>query len=108
MLINSKENKDIVEAGGDPNEDFGKECKLKASIEIRKYGWSSVLDEVSEIFFAQPQTVNVKAEDTKCGIEQMQVLTSDTVISANDIVTRSDEDWTKLIMTDGIRHQVQL
>ena len=101
LLTNSIENKDIVEAGGDPNEDFGKECKLNTSIKVDEYTWSSVSDEVSELFFLQPQTVTVKAQDIKCGIERVQVLTSDTTLSMNGIAALSDEDWTELQLTEG-------
>ena len=101
LLLNSSENKDIVEDGGDPNEDFGKECKLNANIEIEEYTWSSVSDEVTEVFFAQPQTVMVKAQDIKCGIEHVQVLSSNTVLSEDEIIALSDEDWTELEVTDG-------
>lgn len=101
LLTNSIENKNIVKEGGDPNEDLGKECKLNATIEVEKYAWSSFLDEVLEVFFAQPQRVNVKAQDIKCGIERVEVLSSNTVLSEDEIAVLSDEDWTELEVPEG-------
>lgn len=102
LLLNSSENKDIVEEGGNPNEGFGEECALAGSIEIAESKWTEVSDTESEIFFIEPQTAVITAEDIKCGIDKVYAFVTDEPLSVQEVELLPEEKWTELELSDGV------
>ncbi|MBO5372955.1 MAG: Ig-like domain-containing protein [Lachnospiraceae bacterium] len=102
-LLNSSENKDIVEDGGNPNEGFGGTCGLAGSIAVADNQWTEFLGtDISEYFHALPQTVTVTARDKGCGLDKVYAYISDTELPLDTVEALTEEEWEELELTDGV------
>lgn len=101
LLTNSRENKEKVEEGEDPNEDFGKECALKGQISAMGKTWAEWSEPGDTLSSEESVDVTLTATDIKCGLQSVSYYLSEDNLSEEQLGALAEDAWQELTLTEG-------